>query len=37
VRAAELRAHGTKADRAHFESIWQAEQATLPLVAVPER
>ena len=36
VRAAELRAHGSKSDVAHFESIWQAEQQTLPLVAVPE-
>jgi len=37
VRAAELRAHGSKSDQAHFESVWQAEQATLPLVALPER
>jgi len=31
VRAGELRANGTKAQRERFEAIWKAEQATLPL------
>jgi hypothetical protein len=35
VRGAELKAHGSKSDVAHLEGIWQAEQQTLPLAAVP--
>jgi hypothetical protein len=35
VRAADLKQHGSKIEQAQFEELWQAEQATLPLVAVP--
>jgi hypothetical protein len=35
VRGAELRQHGSKTEQAQFAELWQAEQATLPLVALP--